>query len=300
MKNIGIKVIIICTITLIVVGTFTSTIIAKEEKKAKKQTVYVVTEKQSKDTCKIMNYDETNVSTYKYNKNGLLKNVDINYVSWGDLRTKKYDFTYKGKEVVKVKITDRGATDSRKLIKKWYYNNSGLPKEISVVNGQSDKLSFNKNGNLKLIKRTYKLSDGSKGLDKDVYSYDIGGNLKKCIYSTSTFGKTNFENHEYICDEKGNITFERYGYGKDVYSKNCKHTLTYNEQGLLATRYTIDDGNTYGDPGEGDPFDPRYIIDVNQNYTYKSLRVDKKYVNIIKRQQWEILNNLGILYLREY
>ena len=199
-----VRIIMTICLMLTVLVMVTSTAFAKGAKKTKKQTVYVVTEKQSKETCKVVNYDETNVSSCKYNRNGLLKSVNINYVSWGNLRTKKYDFTYKGEKVVKVKITDRGPTDRRKSLKKWYYNNSGLPKEIRRVekngNGKCDILRFNKNRNLKLIKRTYDLYNGSKGLDKEVYSYDIGGNLKKCIYSTSTFGKTNFENHEYICN----------------------------------------------------------------------------------------------------
>lgn len=299
MKNIGKKLLTICIVILIVVGTFTSTTIAKDVKKTKKQTIYVVTAIQIEEACKIMSYNDTVSSAYKYNKNGLLKNVDINYTEGYNGLKEKYAYKYKGKEVDTVKYIN-SSYSNRKTLNKWSYYNERVPKKINVDRIKDDSgsyiLSFNKKGNLRTYKRNVEQSDGSKLFYKTTYRYDSDGNIKKIISTTKGPGDNKYsENHEYTYDEKGNIIFEKNGY-----NKNSSHTLTYNEQGLLTTRHIIDEEHTYGDPGEGDPFDPRYIIDVNQYYTYMPLRVEKEYVDVIRKQQWEILNNLRILYLRTY
>ena len=289
------SIIAVCSLTLIILSTFTLPVSAKNAKKPKKQTVYVVTEKQSEEVCDFTSYDNTYISTYKYNKNGLLKSADVKYMSYTLYGMPfRYKYSYKGKEVVTANLTHLGSSYNKKL-KIWYYDKNGVPKEWMVKTETSKEkatLKFNKRGELKFQQKTVNNTFGSKFTVKDSYSYDKNGNIKKHINNFGTI-----ESHEYTCDEHGNIISERESYNGE-YSGNCTHTLTYNEQGLLDSRYTVDSGNTYGDAGEGDPVDPRLVIDVKQNYTYKALRVDKEYVDMIKKQQWEILNDLGILYLQ--
>lgn len=215
--------------------------------------MYVVTSK-----CDDITYKEN----FKYTRNGLLSK---RLYSNGNYSEKFY---YKKEKVIKVVKGGQGAG----FTELWKYVGGRLSEKVITHKYTSDgKISrdityeiflYNKKGQIK----KWIVSNNVSGTDENLtYSYNKRGQITKRKYRTIIY--------KYKYDKKGNI--------KSI--KDSTNNLGTNKYKLTYKRGRVT---------------KQVITNVleaknskqTKMFKYKKIKVPQKYVNTIKKQQWEIIN----------
>ena len=232
---------------------------------AKTKSVYVVKTNKSTD-----NYGGSSSYKYTYNSKGFLKKC----------KTSLSTFTYKYSDLKIVKVTDvpkKGYESLSKEVTKNTYNSKGLLKK-SVVTSKEGKTTttYKYDSKKRLTSTTSKTKRGGKTYESKVkISYNAKGQMKKI--SSGGFS----------------ISYEY-----DKYGMSTKETTKWKNEDGTAGEMVNEYENQYKKgrlikrierrkSGDADFLDYENIT----TYTYKKIKVPKKYAKKVKEQQKDIIAN---------
>ena len=259
----------LCIVLLIVILLYSS--MSVEASKFK--TVYVIdrvheTMTSSLNTSSVYEKD----CRYYYNKSGLMIKLD------GDDRTCYYK--YDGTRLKKM-VSRTGAGLSEIIFK---YDKKGcLSSRISLSKSKTSVLNYkcDKYG------RVTETTEGLNG-DKNLYYYDKKGRMVKNIYINSRTD-VSADNHRLITyykyDNNGNIVCS--SAKKDDFTSGYNWFFLYNKKGRPVKK----EYDTYW-AIEGATMETETSHHV-ENYHYKKMKISGEAVNIIKKQQWDIINDIS-------
>ena len=233
---------------------------------AKKKSVYVLSEVKTVDNTR-----SSRVRKYTYNKNGILaKRVS-------DAET--FNYQYKGKKWTK--LTGTAELGSTVVSIKNTYNKKGLRTKFVEYRDSMKfvvKFSYDKKNRLK--KKTIS-GDYGDGKYKEItkYTYDSKGRVKK---ETVTYDDTDDKYvTTYKYDKHGmptKETWSRYKNGEKLASDVTTYENLYDDGRLISRTMKNCDAGVYS------------YTNV-ELFSYKKIKVSKKYVKAVKKQQKILIPN---------
>lgn len=245
---------------------------------ASKKAVYVISSIKTKGQGRL-GVEENYTKKIKYNSKGLITNI-----SQPDSEDISYSFKYDNKGRVK-RFTEKIGKGSHKAtsIYTYHYKAGRLQKRIlSSTNGDANTNTFTYNNKGRItaakVESTWKEETGEIGSETHIlqFKYQKGHVVKQ----TGLFGMTmtrTLDKHANISSyvmtmPDGSVMNESY----------LQAHFTYNKSKRIKTRKF-----RYRNP----------MMDHEENLTqtvkYKKIKVNKKYVDLIKAQQWQLMNADG-------
>lgn len=232
---------------------------------AKTKSVYVVKTNKSTD-----NYGGSSSYKYTYNSKGFLKKCKTSLST--------YKYTYCGEKIVKVTDVPKKGYDSlSKEVTERTYNNKGLlKKEVIESKEETTTLTYKYNSKNQRTSYTIKVKrDGKTSKSTVKISYNAKGQMKKI--SSGGFS----------------ISYEY-----DKYGMSTKETTKWKNEDGTAGEMVNEYENQYKKgrlikrierrkSGDADFLDYENIT----TYTYKKIKVPKKYAKKVKEQQKDIIAN---------
>ncbi len=233
-------------------------------------------------------YDKQQYSDYNSSKN-VKKDTEKNAETDSETDSEKdagEDSSSKQTIYVLSGIVESYNSGRTTITRSFSYNSKGLITTEDWLDSCQIKYTYRKDNQLK--KAAVSLPNYP---DNDVYDYSYYKNGRRSKVTFSRGGKVS-SIYKYTYDSKGRL--KKAGEFKFIYSgQKIKKVSSYN--GKYETVQYDDNGNIKGKTYTNNYEDGRLIKRSYDNgdeylYTYKKIVVDKKFADLIKQQQWSLLN----------